>query len=156
MLKPELSIWIIIGLGMEFRMKNLKLKTGFTLVETILASAILCGAVLAVGAVSTRSLSSTRLNRRYEQATGLVEKQFRLIDYIGIEDFIQAGTMEGAFEDIEPQYIWEVETDSLELDNLYMVTVTVSWLEHNRRYSVSADTRLNGLGNLIEFGQEEE
>ena len=137
-------------------MKNLKWRQGFTLVETILASAILCGAVLAVGAISTRSLSSTRLNRHYERATALAEKQFRFIDYIGVEDFIQAGTMEGVFEEFEPQYLWEVKTESLDIDNLYMVTVTVSWLEHNRRYSVSADTRLNGVGNIIELGQEQE
>ncbi|MFC1676251.1 hypothetical protein ACFL3G_04200 [Planctomycetota bacterium] len=136
-------------------MKNLEWRQGFTLVETILASAILCGAVLAVGSISTRTLSSTRLNRHYERATALAEKQFRLIDYIGVEDFIQAGEMAGVFEEFEPEYLWEVETEFLDIDNLYMVTVTVSWLEYNRRYSVIAETRLNGVGKLIELEQEE-
>ena len=39
-------------------------KRGFTLVETITASTILCGAVLTVGAITTRALTNTRLNRR--------------------------------------------------------------------------------------------
>jgi len=49
--------------------------TGFTLVETITASVILCGAVLAVGAISTRSLGETRLNRQYEVAAALADRQ---------------------------------------------------------------------------------
>ncbi|MHC4485650.1 MAG: type IV pilus modification PilV family protein [Planctomycetota bacterium] len=64
---------------------------GFTLVETVAASAILCGAVLTVGAISTRSLSGTRLNRRYEMATALIDKQLSLIDYVGIDEFIELG-----------------------------------------------------------------
>ena len=134
---------------------NLECKTGFTLVETLLASAILCGAVLAVGAVSTRTLSSTRVNRHYEKATALAEKQFCQIDYIGVEDFINAGVTEGIFEEFEPAYKWEVQTKDMDSDNLYEVTVTVSWFEYNRKYSVSVDTRLNGVGKLIELDQQE-
>ena len=136
-------------------MDNLERNKGFTLVETMLASAILCGAVLAVGSVSTRTLSSTRLNRHYERATTLAEKQLRIVDYVGVEDFIRAGIMQGMFEEFEPQYFWEVETESMDIDNLYMVRVTVSWLEYNRRYSVSVDTRINGVGELVELEQEE-
>ena len=92
---------------------------GFTLVETILASVILCGAVLAVGAISTRSLGGAKLNRQYEVAAALVDRQLCLIDYIGV-------------------------------DNLYLVYLTVSWVESNRLYSISVDTRLNGTRAVLE------
>lgn len=129
-------------------------KRGFTLLETIVASAILCGAVLTVGAISTRSLSETRLNRQYEVATSLIDKQLSLIDYVGIDEFIELGRMEGDFDEFEPGYHWEVETEYEGIDNLYLVNITVSWVEHNRPYSVSVDTRLNGTGMLVSTQQE--
>ena len=127
---------------------------GFTLVETVTASAILCGAVLTVGAISTRALSGTRLNRRYEMATALIDKQLSLIDYVGIDEFIELGQMEGVFEGVEPEYRWEVVTEYQDIDSLYLVTITVSWVEHNRPYSISANTMLDGISVFIEVEVE--
>ena len=123
-----------------------KNRRGFTLVETILASIILCGAVLALGAISTRSLSQTRLNRQYEVAGMLADRQLTMIDYVGIDDCIESDQTEGVFEEFEPGYHWQVVTEYQEIDNLYQVNVTVSWIERNRPYSVSVDTMLNGTG----------
>ena len=95
------------------------------------------------------------MNRHYERAATLAEKQLRIIDYIGVEDFIRTGIMQGMIEEFDPPYLWEVETELMDIDNLYMVTVTVSWVEYNRRYSVSVDTRINGVGNIVELESEE-
>lgn len=127
----------------------MKIEKGFTLIETIVASIILCGAVLVLGAISTQSLTGTRLNRQYETAAACANRQLTLIDYIGVEDFIESGLMEGEFEEFEPGYHWEVVTESLDIDNLYEVNITVSWFERNRPYSVSVDTMLNGRGMII-------
>jgi len=127
---------------------------GFTLVETAVASVILCGAVLTVGAISTRSLSGTRLNRQYEMAASLIDKQLSLIDYVGIDEFIELGQMEGVFEGIESEYYWEVVTEYQDIDSLYLVTITVSWVEQNRPYSLSADTMLDGISVFIEIEVE--
>ena len=134
-------------------MRSKQNKSGFTLVETILASIILCAAVLALGAISTRSLGLTRLNRQYEVASTLVDRQLSLIDYIGVDNFIEFGQTEGEFDQYEPVYNWEVVTESIGIDNLYVVNITISWIERNRQYSVSVDTRLNGTG--IAFETEE-
>jgi prepilin-type N-terminal cleavage/methylation domain-containing protein len=125
-------------------------KKGFSLIETLVASAILSGAVLTVGAISTSSLSGTRLNRQYEVATTLIDKQLSLIDYIGIDEFIDIGQMEGDFEEIEPGYHWEVITEYQDIDSLYLVTITVSWINHKRPYSLSVDTMLDGISVYIE------
>ncbi len=126
-------------------------KKGFSLIETLVASAILSGAVLTVGAISTMSLSGTRLNRRYETALSLIDKQLSLIDYVGIDEFVELGQMEGDFEEIEPGYHWEVVTEYQDIDSLYLVTITVSWVDGRRPYSLSVDTMLNGISVYIEI-----
>lgn len=122
---------------------------GFNLVETIVASVILSGAVLTVGAISTRSLIGTKLNRQYEVAASLIDKQLTLIDFIGIDEFIELGQMEGYFEEPEPGYNWEIVTEYWDIDSLYLVTITVSWVERNRPYSISVDTMLDGVSTLV-------
>ena len=126
-------------------------RKGFTLVEAAVASTILCGAVLTVGAISTSSLSSTRVNRQYEVAASLIDKQLSLIDYVGIDEFVELGQMEGVFEEIEPGYHWEVATEYQDIDSLYLVTITVSWVDGRRPYSLSVDTMLNGISVYIEI-----
>ena len=145
----------------EFKFKNIMTKirnnkSGFTLIEVLVATLILCGAVLVLGAISTRSLSQTKLNRQYEAAMSLADKQLTMIDYMGVERFVEMGRPEGVFEETEPEYRWEVVTESLDSDYLYKVTVTVRWLFRNRPYSVSVDTMINGIGLLIEEEQDEE
>ncbi len=125
-------------------------KKGFSLIETLVASAILSGAVLTVGAISTSSLSGTRLNRQYEVAASLIDKQLSLIDYVGIDEFVELGQMEGDFEEIEPGYHWEVVTEYQDIDSLYLVSITVSWINHKRPYSISVDTMLDGISVYIE------
>lgn len=119
---------------------------GFNLVEALVATMILSSAVLTLGAISTNALSSTRLHRHYEGAASVIDKQLSLIDYMGIDAFIQAGQMEGIVEELEPAYQWSVTTEYQGTDNLYLVAITVSWLEGKRPYSVTAQTMLDGAG----------
>jgi len=129
----------------EIRTTNYEQRKGFTLVETVVASAILCGTVLVVGAISTRAVSGTRLNRQYEMAALVADRQLRLIDYVGIDSFIESGQMEGVFEQFEPVYYWKVATEYLDIDSLYLVTITVSWMDGNRPYRITVDTMLDGV-----------
>jgi len=131
-----------------------KNKKGFSLIETLVASAILSGAVLTLGAISTMSVSGTRLNRQYEVAASLIDKQLNLIDYVGIDEFIELGQLEGVFEGYEPTYYWEVVTEYQDIDSLYLVTITVSWLDGNRPHSISVDTMLDGVSVYIEVELE--
>ena len=131
-----------------------KNKKGFSLIETLVASAILSGAVLTLGAISTMSVSGTRLNRQYEVAASLIDKQLNLIDYVGIDEFIELGHLEGVFEGYEPTYYWEVVTEYQDIDSLYLVTITVSWLDGNRPHSISVDTMLDGVSVYIEVELE--
>jgi prepilin-type N-terminal cleavage/methylation domain-containing protein len=136
--------------------RAIKNKKGFSLIETLVASAILSGAVLTLGAISTMSVSGTRLNRQYEVAVSLIDKQLNLMDFIGIDEFIELGQLEGVFEGYEPSYHWEVVTEYQDIDSLYLVTITVSWIDGNRPYSISVDTMLDGVSVYIEIEVEVE
>ncbi len=136
--------------------RAIKNKRGLSLIEPLVASAFLSGAVITIGAISTMSVSGTRLNRRYEMAASLLDKQLNMIDYIGIDEFIDIGQMEGDFEGYEPAYRWEVVTEYQDIDSLYLVTITVSWVDGNRPYSISADTMLDGVSVYLEVEVEVE
>ena len=118
-------------------MKLNKAKKGFTLVETIVASTILCGSVLTLTAVCSKALTNTRLNRQYETAMSLADRQLSLIDYVGIDEFIEIGSFEGEFDEdtYGLLYTWEATYQYENLDNLYYITVTVSWTDNNRSHS---------------------
>ncbi len=117
---------------------------GFTLVEVIAASVILSGAVMLVGTIGTQAMIGTGLNRHHEMAVSLIDKQLSLIDYLGIDAFIEAGETEGDSQDFGYALHWQVETEDQEIDSLYLVKITVSWVERNRPYSVSVDTMFDG------------
>ena len=123
---------------------------GFNLVEALVATMILSSAVLTLGAIGTNALSSTRLHRHYEMAAALIDKQLSLIDYMGIDQFIQMGQTEGIVEELEPGYQWSVTTEYQGTDNLYLVGITVAWLEGKRPYRVTAQTMLDGTGAVTD------
>jgi hypothetical protein len=136
-------------------MKLKQAKNGFTLVETIVASTILCGSVLTISAVCSKAIANTRLNRQYENAYSLADKQLGLIDYIGIDEFIELGTFDGQFEDFSPAYSWEASVVYENIDDLYHVTVTISWTDLNHEYSTSVETMLNGISIYAETSETE-
>jgi prepilin-type N-terminal cleavage/methylation domain-containing protein len=134
-------------------------KNGFTLVEVIASSVILCSAVMIVGSIATRALIGTQLNRRYETAASLADKQLGLIDYVGIDSVSELGEMEGEIEEAGDTYHWMIETEYQEINNLYQVKVTVTWTVANRPYNLVVDTMLNGTtvasyDTPVETGQE--
>ncbi|MCU0917549.1 MAG: hypothetical protein MUC88_23735 [Planctomycetes bacterium] len=125
---------------------------GFNLVETLVATMILSGSVLTLGAIGTNALSNTRMHRHYETAAALAERQLSLIDFAGIDQFIEAGQMEGVAEEFEPGYQWSVATEYQQVDNLYLVTISVMWLEGSRPRRLVVQTMLNGSGAITEPG----
>jgi Tfp pilus assembly protein PilV len=119
---------------------------GFSLVETLAASVILSASVLALGAISMDAVGHVRLNRHYEVAASLIDKQLTLIDCVGIDQFVEKDQMSGVFEQFEPGYQWEASTEYQGTDDLYLVTITITWMDGNQPYKVTAQTMLNGTG----------
>jgi len=135
-------------------MRRTSKTSGFSLVETLVAGTILSGSVLAVLAASTMCIGTTQLNRQYERAASLVEKQFSLIDFIGIDDFVDGGEVEGVSEEYETTYHWQMETEYQDIDSLYRLTMTVTWIDRNRPRSLVVETMLNGESLVLEEESE--
>ena len=130
-------------------MSREKYRAGFTIAEAIVASMILAASVLVLCGICTRSLSNSRESRQRELAWDLLDRQLRLIDYTGIDEFIEQGIMEGQFKGEEEKYRWEVETSQLDIDSLWQVDVKIFWDQSGRQRSVSATTMLNGQDSMV-------
>jgi len=121
-------------------------RTGFNLVETLVACVILSGSVLALAAISTNALTDTTLNAHYEIAAAVTDEQLCMIDYLGIDQFLKLEQTEGTNDEFGLEFRWKVSTEYQSTDNLYLVTVAVTWIERNRPYSVTTQTMLDGTG----------
>jgi len=133
-------------------------RRGFSLIEMIVAAVLLSGAVVTLCAISNKSLGGVKLNRENEVAWQLLDRQFTLIDYIGVEQFIEAGELEGELgdeEDSQTVYRWSSDITEGEADNIYRVDMAVYWTAGNRTGKVSAATVFNGTGGT-ELSSESE
>jgi hypothetical protein len=90
-------------------------------------------------------MTGTKLNRRYEMAASLIDKQLSLLDYLGIDAFLELGESEGQSDDLGYTFLWEVQTEYQEIDSLYAVKITVRWAEGRRPYSITVDTMFDGI-----------
>lgn len=137
-----------------------KRQNGFTLVEALVASVILGGAVMTLAGLSSRCLSRTRFNQEYEQAWQVLDRQLTLIDMMGIDEFVNEGITEGEIpgldREVQPRYRWQAEIQSEPDDYLYRVTMRVEWRLDNTWHTISACAMFDGQGsgNLPEETQE--
>ncbi len=123
--------------------RTVKTRKAFTLAETILASVILCAAVVVLCAISSRSLRQTKLSRQHDLARRLLNQQLTMIDHMGIDEFIDQGIMQGEFGEQASGYDWKAELAQQTYENLYKLKLTVSWNSGKQQRSISAMTMLN-------------
>ncbi|MBE0536112.1 MAG: prepilin-type N-terminal cleavage/methylation domain-containing protein, partial [Phycisphaerae bacterium] len=120
---------------------------GFSLVEVIVASAILSGAVVAICSISTRSFLGVKLNRGYERAWDMLDQRLTLIDYMGVDEFLRMGETSGMCESDPTEdvvHYWNAVIVEEAIPGLYVVDIAVSWQDGGRLRQVTARTRLNG------------
>jgi prepilin-type N-terminal cleavage/methylation domain-containing protein len=139
-------------------MNKFRNKKGFSLIEMIVASVILSFAVVTICAVSTKSMTAVKSNRDYEVAWDLMDKQLAIIDYAGIEEFINQGQMSGQFgdEDTPGTHYWSIKYEEGDYDYLYNLELTVMWGPENAPRNISVMTVLNGTGTELAEEEAEE
>jgi len=125
-----------------------KNRAAFTLIEALAGSVIMGIAVVALCALSMRSMSRTGFNRNYELAWQVLDRELTMIDNMGIDKFNEQGEKAGEVDKFGTLFQWEVETLPKTEDNLFRVNITVRWAGQDRPHQISASTMLNGEGPL--------
>lgn len=119
-------------------------RAGLTLIEVILATAILGIGIASLVAAATRCLAVARKAREYEIARRLIA-QVDLEVPIQFEE-IEEGEESGDFEDPYEGYAWireivEISEDELEM---FEVRTTVTWKDRSKQASESVVTYIYG------------
>ncbi len=118
---------------------------GFSLIEALAAAVLLGGAVVVLCGLSARSLAAVKLNREYERAWDLLDRQLLLIDKVGVESFLEEGRNSGQINDAASgrQWRWRADVESLDITGVYEITLRIEWdCGGGRVRSVTGQTRL--------------
>lgn len=133
-------------------------RKGFSLIEMIAASIILSSGVVTICALNTSSFTSVRTNRDRELAWELLDRQLTIIDCMGLDEFLELRQFSGETK-LENQtstvYQWSAQMEEGINDNLYTITLTLSWGTESRRHTIMASTVLNGTDGMIIEEEEE-
>ena len=108
-------------------------RSGMTLIEVVLATAILGIGLTSLVAATSRCLSVARKAKEYEVARRLIG-QIDLEVPIVFNDELEAGVEQGEFAGEYSGYTWEREIEEFEDEELQMFTVRsrVTWTDRNR------------------------
>jgi prepilin-type N-terminal cleavage/methylation domain-containing protein len=112
-------------------------RRGLTLLEVIVAMALMAIGITAVLQAITACLRSSTASAEYSR--GVLLAQRVATDYQRNEE-LDVGVKDGEFDDT-PGYTWEVQVASADDEGLYPVRVTVAWANGARRYVLDTSLR---------------
>jgi len=95
---------------------------GFTLLEVLVAVAILAIAMVAILKANLQSLDTLTKSRETSTASLLAASKLAEIEAVGVVNWSE---LRGDFGEDYPDYIWEVETSSTEVEGLVRLVVVV-------------------------------
>lgn len=108
---------------------------GFTLLEVMIALAIVGIVLVTLIGLETRTIQLAERQERVTQATLLAQEKMTEIE-TGAQSLIGVEGREGTFEEPYELYRWTLELESTPLPAIEMVTVTVAWGEKEQNESV--------------------
>lgn len=119
-------------------MKSRRNKFGLSLIEVMVAMAILASGLFALIAAASRCMSVARQAKIYETARHLLSV-FEAENPLALEEEIKDGTDSGNFDGEFSNYSWERtikligEEKEAQEDGLFMVTVRIYWSENGKQ-----------------------
>ncbi len=106
--------------------------------EVLLATAILSIGLAAIIHVFSSSLWATESAHHLTLATLLSQEKLAELKQ---EGFCSPGLVSGEFEDY-PNFSWEIEGHSTEMDNLVEIRLTIFWSERGSQKEMEVNTLL--------------
>ena len=99
---------------------------GFTLLEVLIALAIVGIALVTLIGLETQTMQMAEHQQRVTQATLLAQEKMTEIE-IGVQTLSGLGGREGQFDEPFELYSWTIALEPTPLPSVEMVTVTVAW-----------------------------
>ncbi len=132
------------------RIIRVKKDSGFTLLEVMVAVAILGISMVITMQLFTGALRSASLSRRYTEAVFLARHK---LEELSLDNKLQAGEQAGNFDDEYAAYNWlaevspyttslptEINEEAKARPKVVHIKLTVAWEEQNRTYHVELVT----------------
>lgn len=110
---------------------------GFTLLELIVAIAILAVALFGVMQAVTQGINSSIVSRERARAVELAELK---LTELRLDPALEPGVNDGDFGDEQPDWTWTSEVTETELESLLLLRVTVTWPHGGQSRSVEVET----------------
>ncbi len=110
---------------------------GFTLLELIVAIAILAVALFGVMQTVTQGINSSITSRDRARAVELAELK---LTELRLDPTLEPGTNEGDFGDEQPDWTWTSEVVETETAGLLRLQLTVTWQHGGQDRSVEVET----------------
>ncbi len=117
---------------------------GFTLLEVMIALAIIGIALVALLALSNRSIAVNARLQNITQATLLAQDKMTEVEVILQQDPTQLTNQEGVFGKPFDGYRWRTTFEDTPLPSIKQVTVTVLWGEEKRNEMVELTSFVSG------------
>lgn len=111
---------------------------GFTLLEVMIAIAIISIALISLQALNNRTIATHAYLQKMTQATLLAQYKISEVESAPGEAFQEAS--QGTFEEPHDQYKWQISFSETPLVSVRMVTVDVLWGDRNKNEFVSIDS----------------
>ena len=107
-----------------------KSRRGLTLLEMLVAMAILAIGIVGVLRVFSSSIVTSKAAESYSRAATLADETAAELER---RPSLDPGTVSGKFASAEPGYTWEAEIGSAESSGLQRVRIRVLWKAGSRR-----------------------
>jgi general secretion pathway protein I len=109
----------------------------FTLLELIVAIAILAIALFGVMQVVTQGINSSISSRDRARAVELAELK---LTELRLDPALEPGVTDGDFGDEQPDWSWTSDASETEIEGLLRLRITVSWQHGGQDRSVEVET----------------
>ena len=112
---------------------------GFTLLEVMIAIAIISIALISLQALNNRTIATHGYLQRVTQATLLAQYKISEIEAESKLELVLEDS-QGVFDDPHDQYNWQIRFSETPLASVRMVTVDVVWGDRGKNEIVSIDS----------------
>ena len=117
-------------------------KRGFTLLEVMIALAIIGTALVACLGLTNRCIHSHEQVQRITTATMLAQHKMSELEAVSRRGELDSSDQQGMWEKPYSQYRWQVAYTDTPISGVQQVSVSILWGERKRNKEVSIDSFL--------------